>query len=351
MFLRKGTFFLFFCTCSLFFEYPLYAGNSCFRGESSDEESHRSSLSKPTPKEIEIFNHLNTLRNSPLTTNEEYDQAQQDLKSPLVAEMSLQTYLQLKNPKGSEEANSSIFIGYLENGMKVLTKRPRFQDEDKESFLLELRELLPEHSAPRLARAFFDDPTLPPSQLFLKSLKDFELRQYYIDGALDGEDKRLDKLWKRFKANPEDFGRSNAFIYYLTLFNRLIGALKWNDTNYLIVPATTSYEINSFYSIDYDKTFYVMILKRDPRKLITELFIEEESENLADMPEKTLKSGLKKYANAANHCKLWKLVDTYEDTVKQATMVDPEFYTPEFFEKMKAWQIALLNHYKIPKED
>ncbi len=64
------------------------------------------------------------------------------------------------------------------------------------------------------------------------------------------------------------------------------------------------------------------------KDLITELFIEEESENLADMPEKTLKNGLKKYANAANHCKLWKLVD-------------PFFYTPEFFEKMKAWQITL----------
>ncbi len=76
--------------------------------------------------------------------------------------------------------------------MKVLTKRTGFKDENKESLPSELRGLLPEQTAPRLARAFFDDPTLPPTHLLFNNSRGFELRQYYIDGALNNEDKRLD---------------------------------------------------------------------------------------------------------------------------------------------------------------
>lgn len=350
MFLRFGIFLLFIGACTFSFDPPLYAGNSCCRGVSSDEESHSSSLPKPTPEEIETFNHLSTLRNPPLTTNDAYDQAQKDLKSPLVAEISLLTYLQLKHPEEAEGANSRIYIGYLENGMKVLTKRPDLKDEDREMLIFDLREVLPEQTAPRLARAFFDDPTLPPTELLYKSLNDFELRQYFIDGALDDKDKRLGRFWKHFKSNPEDFGRSNAFIYYLTLFNRLIGGEDRNDTNYVFVPATTTSEKDSFYPIDYGETFYDEILKTDPRKLLTELFIEEDFEDLVDMSEKKLKKGLKKYANEAYNHMLWHLVDTYEDHFELAREVDPEFYTPEFFEKMRAWQITLLDHYGIPRE-
>lgn len=338
--------------------HSLLAG-SCVSSAEEDSRGHSALRLQLTEEDKENFAKIEAARNPVLRTNVELDRAQHLLTAPLIAEISLEKYLMLKNPKNKGGANPSLFIGLLDNNTKVFIKRSiKYQIDDDEPFLYyELEQAIAELGAPRMARDYFDVPTLPPTELVYENEEKFELRQYLIDDALP-ENKVREKHFKMLSRKPQLLNRPPLFINDLILFDCFIGADDRNPTNLMWVPCKNldSPLQYDFFAIDYAET-NGRILKK-PQYFLhpsekLKATIKEREEEVMLPPSVVTPSSLVKLQRIFEHFETYfgDVRHLFSETPytlgdsKVYTPGDMQLYTPQYFPSMKIWQQALIDFY------
>lgn len=363
-------------------EAPLEGGSSSLA--SADDRSTEKNKVIITDEDKEKFNLITTSQNPLLTTNEQLDNTQGLLSAPLKVELSLEKYLKLKDPEEEEGANPSIFIGLLENGTKVVIKRNKYFNSSKEEIVTsyELEQATLELVAPKIARAYFDVPTLPPVA-FLGDKDHFEVRQYFIEGETSEKDEEEDvkkrmELSRELYLNPESFNRPFGFIDFnviagyflddlgydsdekirarnqtalsaflldlhfewptrhkfpqadlshLKLFDLFIAAADRNNTQHLFIPCTSTQNEKqkwAYFGIDYAETYY------NSRQGIVDMSDVESSESEEEFEEE------KTYAVDTSDAKSSESEEEFEEENPQAVVK-----SEEASENAKKWTAPL----------
>ncbi|OJW48520.1 MAG: hypothetical protein BGO67_04620 [Alphaproteobacteria bacterium 41-28] len=336
-----------------------------------------------TYEDHDSFELIESFKNPIPQTNSDLDEIQPRLQAPLVAELPLGKYLFLKNLSDRWDGfNPTLFVGVLENGTKVFIKKTvDIVDEETHSIFRRYKgaEAIPELVAPRVARAYFDAPTLPPTELIQGKNGQYELRQYFIDDALpeDLEDKELEKLARALYLHPEVFNRpvgfidsfilETVFLYnlddrsekningqiqkilyllektpkecgpphlfksQLTLFNEFYAADDRNVTNLLLIPPSENRKKWTFFSIDYQETYDY---NPETGQIVNNSDNEDEKSDQ-----------VKTFAFLSALRKLGYLSRIYRSFFKEAEALAPEHYDENYFAAMTKYQNELLSSF------
>jgi len=177
-----------------------------------------------------------------------------DLSAPLAAILPMSVYEALKDGETSVTIPTStrLFVGILANGIKVFMKRAKIDYSE-----VYAKEFVAESVAPKIARAFFNKPTLPKTFLERIDETKWESRQYFIEGEedsdsdSDSDDNLMFEEAKKIWTTPEVFNREPGFGFDLNVFNiYLVASIDRNLSNQFYVPSTDGK--NNFISIDYE---------------------------------------------------------------------------------------------------
>jgi hypothetical protein len=357
----------------------------------------RKKTSSIAQEDRDYFKLIESLKNPIPQTNSDLDEIQPRLKAPLVAELSLGKYLYLKGQlEDPSNVNPTLFVGVLDNGTKVFMKKSIevTTDSGKTYTRYVMNDAIPELVAPRFARAYFDAPTLPPTELIPGKNGQCELRQYFIDDALPESIKttRLEKLASMLYLHPELFGRPVGFIdlpileelflfnadtrsenninkqiqkirhllyegtqrfglpvYFkgpLSLGDGFIRAADRNVTNFLWVPPCQSKPKWTFLAIDYEETTYHF----NPKDGCIEKYdsdSDSDDENEREAGEKSQPREKTKYiAPLSALRKLDYLSKIYRSFFKEAENFAPDYYDDHCFAAMANWQNDLLTSFQ-----
>ncbi|MBY0292507.1 MAG: hypothetical protein K2W92_04380 [Alphaproteobacteria bacterium] len=368
----------------------LIAGNvaSSSRADGKDSDRHSIPQLRITRKDKALFKIIEAAKNPVLKTNDQFDavHAQDLLAAPLNVKMSYTKYLRLKGFKGITSNNPYLYIGILDNNIRVVIKEPIPVSESSGSLLergYHLSQAIYELAASRVARDTFEAPTLPPTKLIYERNTQFQLRQYFIEDALsnqsparikipEGSDmlgwgveftidpsKLQEKLLREMASHPEKFGRPVFFKSDLDLFECFIGAAHRTPFDYLWVPcdssspspssssspgpssssSSSSPQRHDFFAIGYDQV-NGGILEESPyflsKKRIKQ--IKKNDGPVVLPPNSARLSFLQKLAV---------IRDRFPEYFEEGRRLLPDEYNSVYFQKVRTWQETLLGQYPM----
>ena len=353
----------------------LVAGNAASSSRTDEKDSAQYSIPqlRITRKDKTLFTIIDAAKNPVLKTNNQFDAVQDLLAAPLHVKMPYVNYLRLKGFKGIINKNPYLYIGILENGIRVVIKEPIPISESSSSLPergYHLSQAIHELAASRVARDTFEVPTLPPIKLIYESNTQFQLRQYFIEDALSnqpparikvpegsdmlgwgveftiGHSKLQKKLLGEMAAHPEKFGRPVFFKSDLDLFECFIGAAHRTPFDYLWVPYDSSSsnpdpsssfsQSHDFFAIGYDQV-NDGIFDESPyflsKKRIKKI---QKNDGSVVLPPKG--------ARLTSLQKLEEIRDRFPTYFEEGSRLLPE-YTSAYFQRAWTWQKTLLEQY------
>jgi hypothetical protein len=192
-------------------------------------------------------------------TNCDYDEAQASLDGLSILRVPNSKYWALKsNLDGYENDYSGLYVSLLENGTKVLGRQKSVFTTYNQ---YEITDAIFEALAARLARGFFDEPTVPPTLLMISELGEYQLRQYFIDGAIPftNDPEFEHELYHSLLHCPIHFNRPGLFAIELSLFDDFFAFSNRHSAQHLMIPydnTSCPNQIMTFFSTNYRSSFY-----------------------------------------------------------------------------------------------
>jgi hypothetical protein len=318
---------------------------SSSEGEDESRDSTSESYIHPeiTSSDLAYFKAIETTKVLIPHNNATYDQLQPLLKEPIAAELPYEKYLCLQESGDAAGTSDKYVIARLKSGAQVFIKRAglNFQRIPLQPRLTyQLEDALLELVTPRIARAYFDIPTLPATELVFTKDGLFELRQHFIKGALpeDIEDEEMNRLLVKLVNKPQKFNRPFNFLFELSLFDQFNAAADRNDTNLLWVhcgKTPTRGQKWAFFAIDYEESGYARYNNARPH-------VEDMTkwgdtvQSTFDMPHTAPLSSLRK---------LDIIREIYPVFFKDATSLAPHHFNVEYFSVMGKWQKQVLKSF------
>lgn len=223
----------------------------------------------------------------------------------------------------------------------MLTKRNviKFDEKWGEYSLYSLADAISELMAPKLGRAYFDVPTLPPTEFVERTDGLLEVRQFFIKGE---EKDTFDAVFGEDLGYEAKINGQSAFHFILNLarFEEFIGADDRNLTNLLFVSQKTVGKEGLDYSafaIDFAETYYVFREDSDSYGIVNEDNVGDLTKELFQIPHLSSLSIMQKLSD---------LYYCYESLFGQAKKLAPDLYNSHYFSTMKEWQYQLLGQFQ-----